>query len=236
MLDVLLLLSQQWLEGPTLKQEGRAEFLDTSWVFGSLASYFSCQPLSVAYKTTFIPEFLTSSIHIEIIWILSSLNGGRSIARSWVVPSQVTHLYKCSLQYSGNLSFHTFMPSTLGSCNITLYWSKIMNPVVRWLLWKNLPSLPVKQIQWKAISEHSTKPVTSAFHSQESQKTTSIQPQDRSFILVSLPWNQMASCEVCFWCMLPLHPFPLFKWYHNRLRSWEGLMPQFCVCSQILCP
>ena len=169
MLDVLLLLSQQWLEGPTLKQEGRAEFLDTSWVFGSLASYFSCQPLSVAYKTTFIPEFLTSSIHIEIIWILSSLNGGRSIARSWVVPSQVTHLYKCSLQYSGNLSFHTFMSSTLDSSNINLYWSKIMNPVVRWLLWKNLPSLPVKQIKWKAISEHSTKPATSAVHSQESQ-------------------------------------------------------------------
>ena len=33
--------------------------------------------------------------------------------------------------------------------------------------------------------------------------------------------------------MLPFHPFPLFKWYHSRLRSWQGRIPQFCVCFQI---
>ena len=66
MLDVLMLLSQQWLKGPTLKQEGREESLDTSRVFSNLVSYFVCQPLSVAHKAAFIPEFLTSSIHNKI--------------------------------------------------------------------------------------------------------------------------------------------------------------------------
>jgi len=31
-------------------------------------------------------------------------------------------------------------------------------------------------------------------------------------------------------------PFPHFKWHHSRLHSWEGRMPQFFVCFQILWP
>ena len=31
-------------------------------------------------------------------------------------------------------------------------------------------------------------------------------------------------------------PSSFQMWYHSRLCSWEGRMPQFCVCFQILCP
>ena len=36
--------------------------------------------------------------------------------------------------------------------------------------------------------------------------------------------------------MIHLHPFPLFKWHHSWLRSWQARpSAPFCVCFQILC-
>ena len=81
-----------------------------------------------------------------------------------------------------------------------------LNPVVKQLLWNNLPSFPGRQILLKAISVHS-------------KHLCNLKNELSNLSLSSKTWWHL-----------------VFTWQHSQLHSWEGWMPQFCVCFQILRP
>ena len=105
------------------------------------------------------------------------------------------------------------------------------------IAFKQPASFSGRQIRLKATSDHSTK-LTKTVCSLDSEPENKSWPIPQDWILkpVYFHKNQGASCQVCLWSILLLHPFPQFKWQHSRLSSWESRIPQLYVGFQISCP
>ena len=105
---------------------------------------------------------------------------------------------------------HRFIPAHL-QLSYPFFHPGRQNPVVRQLVSNNWSSLTGREIQPKATSDHSTKSATCI--------STISRARKQHLANLKIELSHLSPSSKIWWCMLPFHPFPHFKWHHSQLCS-----------------